>query len=36
MGSRKSQMSMLSSSELLTIWKSSNWRLFTRYECSCD
>ena len=35
MGSRKSQMSMLSLSEPLTIWKSSNCRLYTEYECSC-
>ena len=33
MGSRRSQMSMLSSLELLTIWKSSNC---TQDECSCD
>ena len=35
-GSRKSQMSMLSSCELLTIWKSSNCSLNTLPECSCD
>ena len=34
--SRKSQMSMLPSYEPLTIWKSSNCRLFTRFECPCD
>ena len=33
-GSKKSQMSMLSSCELLTIWKSSNWSLNTLPECS--
>ena len=32
----KSQMSMLPSYEPLTIWKSSNCRLFTRFECPCD
>jgi len=36
MGSRKSKMSMLSSLEPLTIWKSSNWRLCTQDECFCD
>ena len=35
-GSRKSQMSMVSSSEPLTIWKSSICRLLTDSECSCD
>ena len=35
-GSRKSQMSILSSSEPLMIWKSSNCRLRTALECSCD
>ena len=35
-GSRKSQMSMLSSREPLTIWKSSNCRLGTTLECFCD
>ena len=35
-GSRKSQMSIVSSSEPLTIWKSSNCRLNTRSECSCE
>jgi len=35
-GSRKSQMSMLSSNEPLTIWKSSNCRPYTAPECSCD
>ena len=35
-GSRKSQMSMVSSSEPLTIWKSSICRLLTQCECSCD
>ena len=35
-GSRKSQMSMVSSSEPLTIWKSSICRLLTQSECSCD
>jgi len=29
-------MSMLSSYEPLTIWKSSNCRLYTVFECSCD
>ena len=36
MGSRKSQTSMLSSREPLMIWKSSNCRLCTESECSCD
>ena len=35
-GCRKSQMSMLSSCEPLTIWKSSNCRPYTTSECSCD
>ena len=33
--SRKSQMSILSSNEPLTIWKSSNCRPYTASECSC-
>ena len=35
-GSRKSQMSMVSSFEPLTIWKSSICRPYTPLECSCD
>ena len=31
---RKSQMMIVSSCELLTIWNSSNWRRNTRPECS--
>ena len=34
-GCTKSQMSMLSSYERLMIWKSSNCRLSTVFECSC-
>jgi len=33
--SRKSQMMIESSCELLTIWKSSNWSRNTRPVCSC-
>jgi len=34
--SRKSQMSMLSPYELLTIWKSSNCRPYITLKRSCD